>query len=231
MDHIDIINLLPLTGSLKVYSGQIHAPKLQDLPFHPNKMLTREQKIITRHYCMNDLLDTVLLTREITPQLNLRCAMGKRYGQDLRSRSDAQIAENVLRSQVEARKGYRIHAAQVQEGRIFKYNIPSYLHYKTPIMQAVLSVVKESEFIVGENGRIGLPPAIANLNIEIGSSHYQMGIGGLHSKESCAGYKAINNMIILDLDVTSYYPTIVLNQKLAPEKLGSDFLKEYKNHR
>ena len=38
-----------------------------------------------------------------------------------------------------------------------------------------------------------------------------MGIGGLHLKESCAGYKAINNMIILDLDVTSYYPTIVLN--------------------
>lgn len=228
VDNVDIINLLPLTGSLKVYSGRIHAPKLQDLPFHPHKNLTREQKIITRHYCMNDLLDTVLLTREITPQLNLRCTMGKRYGLDLRSRSDSQIAEVVLRTQVEARKGYRVHGADVQPGRIFRYNVPNYLRYKTPMMQTILNVIKESEFVVGENGRIGLPPVIANLNIKIGNSHYQMGIGGLHSKESCAGYTATDGMIILDVDVTSYYPSIVLNQKLTPEKLGKDFLVEYK---
>jgi hypothetical protein len=228
VDSIDIINLLPLEGSLKVYSGRIHAPKLQDLPFQPDKALTPDQQIITRHYCTNDLLDTVLLTQAIAPQLALRCTMGKRYGLDLRSRSDAQIAENVIRMLVEKSKGYRTARPTVNVGKVYRYRVPSFINYQSPMMQAVLSVVKNGEFIVAENGRIGLPQEISSLNIIINQSTYQMGIGGLHSKEKKQCYQATDGMIIVDRDVTSYYPQIILNQKLAPNTLGDDFLNVYR---
>lgn len=227
VDHIDIIEVLPLDGSLKVYSGRIHAPKLQDLPFHPEKLLTREQKIITRHYCTNDLLDTVLLTDTVREKIDLRRKLGERYEVDLRSKSDAQIAESVIRKRVEQRKGYRVKNAELVIGQSFKYNAPTYLQFRTPMMQSVMYVVTSCNFVVGETGRIGLPEDITRLNIQIGNSHYQMGIGGLHSKEKCAAYKAQHGTIIRDRDVTSYYPRIILNQRLAPENLGSDFLVEF----
>ena len=227
VNSVDVINVLPLDGSLKVYSGRIHAPKLQDLPFPPDNELTYEQKLITRHYCMNDLLDTVLLTHAISPQLDLRCAMSKRYRMDLRSRSDAQIAEIVIRDAVEKRKGYRIGKEPVEVGRVYKYKVPSFLKYQTSLMSTVLSVVKDSPFVVAENGRISLPPALSSLNIVINNSTYQLGIGGLHSKEKSQGYIETDSMIIRDRDVTSYYPMIILNQKLAPKSMGTDFLKVY----
>jgi hypothetical protein len=177
---------------------------------------------------MNDLLDTVLLTQAITPQIELRCSMSKRYSVDLRSRSDAQIAEIVIRNAVEKRKGYRIGKEPVEVGKPHQYKLPSFLQYQTPLMKAVLSVVKDSRFIVAENGRIGLPTELSSLSIVINNGTYQLGIGGLHSKEKCKGYAETESMIIRDRDVTSYYPRIILNQKLAPKAMGKDFLIVYK---
>ncbi len=227
IDSVDIINILPLDGSLKVYSGRIHAPKLQDLPFHPHKTLTYQQKLITRHYCTNDLLDTVLLTTAISAQLALRCTMSKQYGLDLRSSSDAQIAENVIRTLVEKRKGCRVDKEPLEIGRVYKYNVPNFIQYKSHMMQTVLSVVKNSRFIVGESGRVGLPPELSSLNIVINKGNYQLGIGGLHSKEKGTAYHANNGMILRDKDVTSYYPRIILNQKLSPKGMGKEFLIEF----
>lgn len=227
VNHIDIKEVLPLQGRLKVYAGRAHAPKIQDLPFHPAKTLTADQKVIVRHYCVNDLLDTEILTEEIRPQLDLRAKMSLTYGVDLRSKSDAQIAETVIRKRVEARKGHRVFNSKFTPGVCYKYNPPAYLKFQTPMLQRALELVRNCNFIVGENGRISLPPEITNLNIRIGNSHYQMGIGGLHSKEKSASYVAGNGKIIRDRDVTSFYPSIILNQKLAPENLGADFLAEY----
>jgi hypothetical protein len=228
VDSIDIINLLPLEGSLKVYSGRIHAPKLQDLPFPPHNTLTYEQKLIVRHYCMNDLLDTVLLTTAVKPQLELRCVMSMQYGIDLRSHSDAQIAENIIHKLVNDKADTFITRPNIEVGRAYKYNIPSFLKFKSNLMQTVLSVVKDSQFIVGENGRIGLPLKLSSLNIVINKCTYQLGIGGLHSKEKCSAYQATNEMIIRDRDVTSYYPMIILNQNLAPKNMGKHFSNVYR---
>jgi hypothetical protein len=228
VDSVDIINILPLEGSLKVYSGRIHAPKLQDLPFPPDNMLTHEQKLIVRHYCMNDLLDTMLLTQAIAPQLELRCEMSKRYDVDLRSRSDAQIAEIVIRNAVEKRKKGKLAKEPVGVGDVYTYDVPTFLKYQTPLMKAVFSVVKDSQFVVADNGRIGLPIGLSSLSIVINHSSYQLGIGGLHSKEKCKGYVETKDMIIRDRDVTSYYPRIILNQKLSPKTMGKNFLRVYK---
>jgi hypothetical protein len=38
--HIDLIEICPLRGSLKLYGARIHSPRIQDLPFDVNKDLT-----------------------------------------------------------------------------------------------------------------------------------------------------------------------------------------------
>jgi hypothetical protein len=48
---------------------------------------------------------TRLLYKELKPQIRLREELGRKYGQDLRSRSDAQIAEVVFASELERLTG------------------------------------------------------------------------------------------------------------------------------
>ena len=51
-NHIDIMEVAPLFGSLKIYGGRLHAPKMQDLPFPPEVVLSEPQIAIVRFYCI-----------------------------------------------------------------------------------------------------------------------------------------------------------------------------------
>jgi hypothetical protein len=72
-----------------------------------------------------------------------------------------------------------------------------------------------------------MPEELEKLKIEIGSSVYQMGIGGLHSTEKSKAFKANEEFLIRDADVTSFYPNIILNEKLYPKHIGEQFLDVY----
>ena len=47
--HIDLIEVCPLRGSLKLYGARLHAPRIQDVPFDHYGNLTEEEKVIVRH--------------------------------------------------------------------------------------------------------------------------------------------------------------------------------------
>jgi hypothetical protein len=104
-DHIDLMNVAPGNASLKIYGGRLHSKKLQDLPIEPSEILTDQDMTDIRLYCRNDLLTTLDLYNFLQPQINLRIEMSKQYDLDLRSKSDAQIAEAVLKSEIEKNGG------------------------------------------------------------------------------------------------------------------------------
>jgi hypothetical protein len=226
-DHIDLIEVAPLRASLKIYGGRLHTKRMQDLPFVPGTMLSWEQVAIVRWYCLNDLSNTSDLARALAEQLTLRLAMSHEYGVDLRSKSDAQIAEAVLGDGVEALNGYRAQRPTIPVGTAYRYNMPAYMQYTTPLMQWVQQTVANAWFVVDDSGSIGLPPQLSEMKIAIGNSVYQMGVGGLHSTEKSTVHLADDDHIISDHDVESYYPRIILNQGLYPQHLGKNFLIVY----
>ncbi|WP_202050083.1 hypothetical protein, partial [Acinetobacter baumannii] len=56
-----------------------------------------------------------------------------------------------------------------------------------------------------------------------------MGVGGLHSSESCIAHLAKDGYLLIDRDVASFYPNIILNLGLFPKHLGSAFLTVYRS--
>ena len=96
-DHIDIMPIPIGQASLKIYGGRLHAPKMQDLPIEPSALISPFHRKTLRLYCHNDLQVTRILYEELKPQIALREQMSKQYSIDLRSNSDAQIAENVIK--------------------------------------------------------------------------------------------------------------------------------------
>ena len=231
VNHVDIMEVCPLDGSLKLYSARLHCKKMQDLPFHPDTILSEDQITITRYYCCNDLVNTSLCYNALLPDLDLRSQLSADYMTDLRSKSDAQIAEAVITQEVTTRSRVRPKKPEVEVGKKHYYRIPEWISYKSDLLKYVLDTVRNAPFIVSETGSIALPDVISELPIKIGLSTYQMGIGGLHSTEKSCFHKSDSEFVLIDRDVASYYPAIIINQALYPKHMGTHFSVVYRTLR
>jgi hypothetical protein len=228
VDHIDLIEVAPGQCGLKLYAGRMHSERLQDLPIDPSESISPEMRAQLIDYCGNgDLPATTDLYLKLKPQIDLRSEMSKEFGVDLRSKSDAQIAEAVIKKECERDLGVRIYRPKIHPDYKFKYQVPDFIDFNSPGMKNVLRVVREAEFSMDTNGSVEMPRELAGLRIRIGQGVYRMGIGGLHSSESCVSYYANDEYEIIDRDVASYYPSIILRQQLAPSHLGATFLSVY----
>lgn len=233
-NHIDLFNVCPVNGgvsanpaSLKLYSGRLHAERMQDLPFPESHILTAEDAAIVRPYCCNDLANTELLFNELAPELKLRMEMSEEYGIDLRSRSDAQIAEAVINSELQKVLGYYPRKPTLSADLVLQYNAPDFISYRSQQLRDMFEVVKGARFYLDGLGSPIMPDEIDKLKVKIGSSVYKLGMGGLHSTEKKTAHKATDEIILADNDVESFYPRIILNQRLFPSHLGEAFLQVY----
>lgn len=224
-DHIDIIDVIPGQTRLKIYAARIGQPKLQDLPYHHDDVIeTPAQREVIRQYCANDCRDTKALAHTIRDQLKLRKDMSEEYQMDLRSKSDAQIAEAVIRSRMEDRTGHRPKPTQLPSDYTFTYSDPKIIEFETPILRRVYHRIMGTRFGLSKAGSVANPEWLAKTKIPIGFSTYSMGIGGLHSIEKGQAVEPRENEVLMDFDVASYYPSIILQQGVYPKSLGPEFL-------
>lgn len=248
LDHIDLIEVLPGQASLKMYGGRMHSKKMQDLPYEHTRILTRLEMAFIDDYCGNDLIVTHGLWVKFTPEIQLRIGLTADYGIDLRSKSDAQIAEAVFKSQSPT----KIYAPEIPAGTPFHYQVAPFIKFKDPQLQTMLGVMTTHAFVVNLNGStsphydnhyidwgdkqmrldaygrwVDCPKEWACRRIAIGNTQYQMGSGGLHSCEENASHIADTTYSLLDVDVVSYYPMIIAILKLCPPQLGANFLTTF----
>jgi hypothetical protein len=226
-NHIDLIEVAPLQGSLKLYAGRLHCERMQDLPFPEDHVLTQEDAEIVRPYCCNDLSNTELLFNELAPELKLRAEMSEEYGVDLRSKSDAQVAEAVINSELQKVLGYYPKKPTLSADTVLVYEVPDFVCYQTTQLREMLEVVRNARFYLDGLGSPIMPPELEKLKVTIGGSTYKLGMGGLHSTEKKTAHYATDEIILADNDVESFYPRTILNQRLCPPHLGEAFLIVY----
>lgn len=236
INHIDLIEVAPLEGSLKLYAARLQAPHLQDLPFEPNRVLDEQEADVVKHYNINDDDNTILLYKELLPEIRLRETLGKEYNQDLRSRSDAQIAEAVIASELAKVTGRYPQKPKTMVASV-QYEAPPWIGYVSPELQDIVNAIEAATFPLDGNGSPTWPKGLGErtkgandawaLTVRIGESVYKLGMGGLHSSEKNIAHKADNETLLLDRDVASYYPRIILNERLFPKHLGEAFLHVY----
>ena len=231
LDHIDLIEPNPaVMQGLKVLNGRLHGPRMQDLPYPHDKWLTREEAANVRDYCGNDLDATGnQLFKALEEPLAMREEIGARYGLgDVRSKSDAQVGEAIIKKRVEQITGQVPRREAVAHGTTFQYQVPDFIRFESPTMRAVLDDVRATTFRVKADGRVDMPKALDGRYIELGASTYKMGIGGLHSTEANRAIHADDEHVLIDADVASQYPSIILKLGLYPKSLGPAFQEAYR---
>ena len=108
-------------------------------------------------YCGNDLTVLEALYNALAPQIQQRIELSKRYGMDLRSKSDAQLAEAVLRRRCEQKLGKRIYKNDIDWNSTFRYEPPAWLSFQTPQLQKAFEIIKLAIFGLDGYGRVEMP--------------------------------------------------------------------------
>ena len=275
IDQIDLIEVAPLKASLNIYAGRIHSPFLEDLTFPPEYIVKEKDLPRIRKYCGKDNFNTELLFKQLEGEIELRIKMSKEYGIDLRSKSDAQIAEAVIKHEIREKTGSEPKRPKIKEGTEFLYKAPDNLEFETPVLQNLFKRFTSNPIVIDSSGYTSLDfeyeqnktkniddfyefikqakkPTKERWNkaiksegeagslikwlkflrkkqhkFVIGSTKYTAGIGGLHSCEKSIRHVGNENIILRDYDVASFYPRIILNNKLTPEHIGETFLHVY----
>lgn len=226
----DIAEVAPgVMVGLKLYGARMHSKRLQDLPYDPATILSEEEMNVVKLYCINDLDTTIDLFNMVKERMVLRQEMGKRYGKYLMSKSDAQVAEVVIKSQMEQGTLRKFYAPKIASTTTYKYKIPAYIKFETKQLNDALDIIRKHNFVLDGKGSIKLPDELKKMKIKLGYSTYQLGVGGIHSTEKRQSIIPNDNELLIDKDVAAYYPAIILNLKLYPQHLGEKFLKIYKN--
>lgn len=213
-DHIDLIEVAPgVRISLKTYAGRMKYHSMVDLPFHHDKDLNRKEQKVLEEYCLNDLGVTEALFQRLRKEIDLRADLSREHGIELRSKSDAQVAEAILKKAV----GISGRSNNTTP-EFIKYKAPAFIKTDNERLLYMIERLEAEEFLLNKGSPI-LPAWLENTVIQIGDGEYKVGIGGLHSQhDKKVHYK---DRLISDFDVASYYPSIMLACGLTPNLSGN----------
>lgn len=227
-DHIDLIETAPgVMISLKTYAGRMAYPSMVDMPFHHDDEIdTLAKRKILEKYCLNDLGVTAELFNRLRTEIDLRIEMGAEYGMDFRSKSDAQVAEAILKKRCGIGNGDKFVPSFVT------YKAPAFIKTKSAEINDLVCAFEEERFQINRGNGSPVEAAWMAEPMVIGKGVYKVGLGGLHSQHDKQFFiEATKDLLISDFDVASYYPNIMMVAGLIPRlggNKGQIFLNEYR---
>lgn len=227
-DHIDLIETAPgVMTSLKTYAGRMAFPNMVDMPYHHDEEIdTPAKRKVVQDYCHNDCDVTEALFKRLATEIELREVMGAEYGQDFRSKSDAQIAEAILKKQV------GINNQDKQVPMYVEYTAPTFIKTRSKALKDLITAFENECFSINRGNGSPVEAEWMKEPIKVGQGLYKVGLGGLHSQhDKKLHLEASDKMMLSDFDVASYYPNIMMKAGLIPRLGGNKghlFLDEYK---
>lgn len=221
-DHVDLIEVAPSFVGLKAYGARMHMPKLQEMPIAHDTFITPEQEPTLLEYCHNDVETTEELLNQLEKEVLLRVEMSRRYGVDMRSKSDSQMAEQAYIASMGLERKDNVIPKTVT------YTPPKFLRFKHAELQNLLDSVAAHTFDVNPtSGHVQLPGFLGCKTVAFGCGEYQLGIGGIHSVHDKKVCHVAGDDVICDIDAASFYPSIILKCGFVPAGLGQAFVDEY----
>lgn len=222
MRYIDLMPIAPspIRIGLKLYGARMHTTDLRNLPYDPHTPLTPDMMTEVKAYCYTDIGVTKELYEKTKERVDVRITLSRLYGMDVMNKSDAQIAEAIVKKECVVWK-------EPVRPKSVRYRPPSYIVFQNhEKLRELLHSASSQDILCNDEGKVIAPAAFRQI-ISIGNAKYKVGIGGLHSCEKKQAFVSTRTMQLIDIDVASYYPSIILNQKLFPRTLGEKFLKVY----
>ena len=160
------------------------------------------------------------LYHELMPGIEIRDAIKDRFGIDVSNCSDPQIAEKYFR----AKQPYK--ANKITRDTI-RYVAPGYINFASDNLNSLLKELQARSYEVDSQGKL-IKEADDHKSVKVNGKVYKLGLGGLHSCEKSISVVPGEDEFLCEVDVTSYYPSIIINNSYYPQSYGAEFLSFYK---
>lgn len=221
--------------SLKRLEFEMDLENIEEMPIkHDRENLSREDLFTIAQYCMNDVWATYqfyLVTIGETEhplykkdnKIQLRQDIEEEFGLPCLNYSDSKIGDEMVKKYYCEEKGMEYSELPkkgfFRKGIELKHCIAKYVTFETEKLQQFLKKLKATT--------IGIQDEFL-IDIDYEGVTYTFAKGGLHSVNKPKIYEADDEHEIIDWDVSSYYPAIIINNGKYPYHLGPEFLSGYK---
>jgi hypothetical protein len=221
--------------SLKRLEFEMDLENIEEMPIHHNKEnLTDEEIVLIKDYCKNDIHATyefykVTIGETDHPlykgnnQIQLRMDIQEEFGIPCLNYSDSKIGDEMIKKYYCAEKGITYKDLK-KKGTFRKpFSVGScvahYVEFKTKELKDFLNRIKKVTLSLQDDFKEQL---------EFYGNTYTFAKGGLHTENGPKVFEADEDHLIVDWDVSSYYPAIIINNGRYPVHLGKEFLAGYK---
>jgi len=221
--------------SLKRLEFEMDLENIEEMPIHHTKVgMTRQDVVDTIGYCINDVKATYkffLVTTGETDhplykgnnQVQLRMDIEEEFGIKCLNFSDSKIGDEMIKKFYCEEK--RILISDLPRKGTFRKVIPvksciaPYIEFVTPQLKEFLAKLKKE---------VMKPKDEFKKSIKFYGNTYSFMRGGLHTENAPHVFEAHDDVFIIDWDVSSYYPAIIINNGKYPAHLGKEFLNGYR---
>lgn len=219
--------------SLKILEFNMRSGNIQDLPYPPGTYLTPEQINVLRKYNRHDVNETEKFYLETLEKIEFREYLSKKYNRNVLNSNDTKIGKDFLINEIESVapgscyhkvNGKRQTRKTIRKQIHFRDVIFPYIKFEQPEFNRILNWFRNTTVTKTKD-------SVKGVECEVGNLKYVFGTGGMHACVPPTAVISTDDECILDIDVTSYYPSIAIVNNLYPEHLGKIFCDKYLNLR
>lgn len=226
-DTFDILTMLysnKLRVGLKEIQVTMQYPNVQEFVCDWTKPLPLEDFDSMIDYNINDIESTSELLNRCKKDVDLRIAIEDKYGVRVLSKDGVNTGMKILTQKYLEKTG--LTWQDIKDLRSPMSVIPlkdvilPFIKYDSPILQRVLEDMKTQ---IVSPGRKGYENKFVFNNLR-----YSVGVGGIHSVNSPEIIIPRDDEMLIDIDVASLYPSMLIEYEFYPRHLGKEFLEVYK---
>jgi len=225
--HFD--NKARATG-LKVLEFNMRSDNIEDLPFKVGTNLTAEQIPLLKKYNKHDVAQTKQFYFHTLDMIKFREELTHKYQRDFMNHNDTKIGKDYF-------------AMKLEEAGVALYDFgPSGRtprQTKRPVINLVEAILPWISFEHPEFTRIlnwlkgqsitETKGVFEDVTARVNGFEFVFGLGGIHGSIESEIVESDTDFVIVDLDVSSYYPNLAIANRFYPKHLGESFCDIYKH--
>lgn len=214
--------------SLKMLEFNMMAESIQDLPFKVGTELTQDQLPVLKRYNAHDVSQTKAFHFKSLDMIRFREELTRKYQRDFMNHNDTKIGKDYFIMELE-KAGVPCYdygpagrtPRQTKRASIpLKDAILPWIAFENPEFTRVLNWLRE-QTITETKG------VFTDLIATVNGFDFVFGLGGIHGSVSSETIESTDEMVIVDIDVESYYPSTAIAQRFKPAHFPDVFCDIY----
>lgn len=235
VDQIDLFKIHHFDNkaratSLKVLEFNMRSDNIEDLPFKIGSTLTQEQLPKLKQYNAHDVAQTKAFYFKTLDMIRFREELTQKYQRDFMNHNDTKIGKDYFTMKLEdagvscydyGPKGRTPRQTKRPVIHLRDAILP-WISFQQPEFTRVLNWLKDQS-ITETKG------VFNDITATIDNFQFVFGLGGIHGSVESTVVESTADLVVIDLDVSSYYPNLAISNGFYPQHLGREFCNIYQH--